>query len=279
MLNGGTSFSLEIIQAPQPTQKFRAALFDLDGTLSLIREGWPTVMLNYFLAELETASRGRETSKALTQLIAKFIGENTGKPTIYQCISLADEITLRGGKALDPQLYLDEYTRRLHERTRSRIAGLSDGSINPDSLIPPGGREFLQKLHDAGFELYLASGTNEEAVKREVGLLGLSSFFNENVYGSRSDDKFFTKATVIENMLKDGLSGAELVGFGDGSVETKNVRAVGGYAVGMATNESRPGTGVDADKRQKLLESGANAIVPDYGDPERLFRFITGESS
>ena len=36
-----------------------------------------------------------------------------------------------------------------------------------------------------------------------------------------------------------------------------------------------PGAGVDAWKRGRLLEAGADVIAPDFGDPERLFRFLT----
>ena len=36
--------SIEIIREPAGRGRYRHALFDFDGTVSLIREGWPEVM-------------------------------------------------------------------------------------------------------------------------------------------------------------------------------------------------------------------------------------------
>jgi DUF971 family protein len=79
---------------------------------------------------------------------------------------------------------------------------------------------------------------------------------------------------VIKRLLKENnLSGEQLLGFGDGFVEIENVRAVGGYAVGVATDEERR-RGINPWKRNRLLEAGADSIIPDYSDPERLIRFL-----
>jgi len=36
---------IEIFRPDLPRGRFRGVLFDFDGTLSLIREGWPQVMI------------------------------------------------------------------------------------------------------------------------------------------------------------------------------------------------------------------------------------------
>ena len=36
---------VEIVNPDLPRGRFSAALFDFDGTLSLVREGWPEVMI------------------------------------------------------------------------------------------------------------------------------------------------------------------------------------------------------------------------------------------
>ena len=124
----------------------------------------------------------------------------------------------------------------------------------------------------------MASGTDECYVKREAELLQLTPFFDGGIYGAQDDYKTFSKALVIERLIKvNAIDGAELVGFGDGYVEIENVRDVGGYAVGVATNEANPGAGVDAWKRGRLLNAGASAIVPDFSEPERLFAFLSGK--
>jgi hypothetical protein len=48
-------------------------------------------------------------------------------------------------------------------------------------------------------------------------------------------------------------------------VEIEFTKAVGGVAVGVASDEEKHGSGVmDPDKREHLLRAGADAIVPDY---------------
>lgn len=266
------SFSLEIIRAPRANRRFRAALFDFDGTLSLIREGWQNIMVPYFVETLlQTSIDAAEAER----IVRDFVDRITGKQTIYQCIRLAEEVEARGGVALDPILYKKEYLRRLQERIQHRIDALSAGNATPDDFVVPGGRRFLQLLRDAGVKLYLASGTDETYVRQEAELLRLTPYFDGGVYGAQDDYKTFSKALVVRRLIETNrLSGEELVGFGDGYVEIENVRAVGGYAVGVATNEARPGGGVDAWKRGRLLEAGADAIAPDFGDPERLFQFL-----
>src|SRR5438477_9074435 len=94
-------------------------LFDFDGTLSLIREGWAEVMTPMF-AELLPLLPG-ETEQARRQLCWEDIMRLNGKQTIYQMLQLAERIKERGGTPRDPLWYKREYLRRLDERIRSRI--------------------------------------------------------------------------------------------------------------------------------------------------------------
>ena len=158
--------------------------------------------------------------------------------------------------------------------TKDRVARLENGDAEPDEYVVPGARRFLERLRGAGVKLYLASGTDEVDVKREAELLRLTSFFDGGIYGAQDDYKRFSKAMVIDQIIdQNKLEGAQLIGFGDGYVEIENVRAIGGYAIGMATLEAAPG-GVDEWKRARLLQAGADAIAPDYSEPEALFNFI-----
>jgi len=270
------SFSIEVVQKRQSSRVIRAALFDFDGTLSLIREGWQNVMVPYFCEELEKAADpNKETTAEIERVVRDFVDKITGKQTIYQCMQLAEEIKARGGTPLEPLEYKKEYLRRLQLRIQNRVDRLASGDARPDDFVVPGARRFLSLLRDSGVKLYLASGTDERYVKQEADLLQLTPFFDGGVYGAQDDYKTFSKALVIERLLKaNQIDGAELVGFGDGYVEIENVRGVGGYAVGVATNEAAPGQGVDQWKRGRLLAAGAAAIVPDFGRSEKLFNFV-----
>ena len=75
---------------------------------------------------------------------------------------------------------------------------------------------------------------------------------------------------VIERILRENnLSGEKLIGFGDGYVEIENVREVGGFAVGVPSNESER-CGIDEWKRERLIRAGANIIIPDYRNIDEL---------
>src|SRR5687767_12168084 len=106
--------------APRPA--ISQVLFDFDGTLSLIREGWPEVMLPMFV-EMVPSLPG-ESEQAKRALLYDDIMRLNGKQTIYQMIQLAERIRERGGKPNEPLWYKKEYLRRLDERIESRREGL-----------------------------------------------------------------------------------------------------------------------------------------------------------
>src|SRR5260370_42636515 len=95
--------------APRPD--ISHVLFDFDGTLSLIRQGWPDVMVPMF-AEFLPALPG-ETEEQRRQLCFDDIMRLNGKQTIYQMIQLAERVRERGGKPREPLGYKGEYLRRL----------------------------------------------------------------------------------------------------------------------------------------------------------------------
>lgn len=261
---------IELVNAGK-TGNFRYAVLDFDGTVSLIREGWQQIMTPYFTDELAATPMGGDIPRAELELRAKeFITLLTGKQTIYQCIYLADEIKALGGKPEDPQVYKDEYHRRLLEHIDHRLSGLASGKIDPETLVVPGSYELLQMLLDHGVTPYLASGTDEVYVLEEARLLGVDKYFGKHIYGAQREYKTFSKKMVIERIVRENhLAGDELIGFGDGYVEIENIREAGGFAVGVASNESER-CGIDEWKRERLIRAGANIIIPDYSDIQAL---------
>jgi len=82
---------------------------------------------------------------------------------------------------------------------------------------------------------------------------------------------------VIERILRENrLAGPELVAFGDGFVEIEDTKAVGGIAVGVASNEATR-QGIDDWKRGRLIQAGADLIIPDFREHERLTRYLFGK--
>ena len=56
--------TLEVVRPRGARRSFRYAVFDFDGTLSLIREGWQGIMIPYFADELAAAPGAAASSSA-----------------------------------------------------------------------------------------------------------------------------------------------------------------------------------------------------------------------
>ena len=263
---------MEIITPLDSNTAFRYALFDFDGTLSLIREGWQEIMIPYFIDVLRQTPQA-EDAKTIEDIVTTFVGRLTGKQTIFQCIKLDEEVVRRGGTQTDPGVYKAEYLRRLGNRIENRLVELRKG-CDPKKYLVPGSIQLLELLGQKGWNLYLASGTDEPDVLAESKLLGLDRYFGKNIYGARDNETACSKETVIRQIVKENnLTGSELVSFGDGFVEIELVAGIGGYAVGVATDEVQR-QGVNQQKRKRLLEAGAAMIIPDFSEAERLAAFF-----
>jgi phosphoglycolate phosphatase-like HAD superfamily hydrolase len=241
-------------------------LFDFDGTLSLIRQGWPEVMVPMFVEMLPRLAG--ETAEEARRLCFEDIMRLNGKQTIYQMIQLAERVKERGQEPRDPLWYKNEYLRRLDERIRDRVEDLRSGRSAADDWLVFGARGLLEHLRARGLALYLASGTDEQYVKQEARWLDLDRYFGPHIYGALDDYKRFSKRMVIERILRENkIKGGQLLSFGDGYVEIENTKEVGGLAVAVASDEAHNGSGrVDEWKRQRLLGVGADVVIPDYRD-------------
>ena len=249
-------------------------VFDFDGTISLIRDGWQNVMVPMMVDFLLTETDPSETRAALEAIVVAFVDRLTGKQTIYQMMQLGEEIARRGGTPQEPLAYKDAYNRRLLPVVEARIAGLAAGTLSAEPLRVPMSLEFLQSLRDMDITCYLASGTDVEFVQNEAKLLGVADFFNGGIFGALREYQKFSKAMVIQNILSDfGLRGSELLIVGDGYVEIENAKAVGAIAIGVASIEDNV-YNMNADKRERLIRAGADIIIPDFRDGARLLEYL-----
>jgi phosphoglycolate phosphatase-like HAD superfamily hydrolase len=151
--------------------------------------------------------------------------------------------------------------------------------LRPDDLTVFGTRALLEMLKQRDLTVYLASGTDEQFVKAEAELLGLTPYFGRHIYGAQDNYKNFSKKMVIERILRENkIPGEQLLSFGDGYVEIENTKQVGGLAVAVASDEAHNGSGrFDEWKRQRLLGVGADLAIPDFRSSEALLNCIFGE--
>jgi phosphoglycolate phosphatase-like HAD superfamily hydrolase len=268
--------SVELASPPAPRPEISHVLFDFDGTLSLIRQGWPEVMVPMFVESLPRLPGEGEAE--VEEIVLGDIMRLNGKQTIYQMIRLTERIRERGGEPREPLWYKHEYLRRLGEHIGGRTAGLAGGAIPADDLLVHGARPLLEHLQGLGLHLYLASGTDEPAVRREAELLDIAKYFGANIFGALDDYKRFSKKIVIDRILQEhGIGGGQLLAFGDGYVEVENTKQVGGFAVAVASDEAGNGSGrVDEWKRRRLLGVGADAVIPDYRDAIPFVDYLLG---
>jgi phosphoglycolate phosphatase len=274
----GTSpwHSVELPAPLEPRPEISHVLFDFDGTLSLIRQGWPEVMVPMFVEVLPRLAG--ETDEQVEQMVLDDIMRLNGKQTIYQMMQLAERISERGGQPREPLWYKHEYLRRLEAHIGARTTGLKAGTIPAEQLLVHGARPLLKHLRERGLHLYLASGTDESAVQHEAALLDITSDFGSNIYGALDDYKQFSKKMIIDRILNEhGIPGRQLLSFGDGYVEIENTKQVGGLAVAVASDEAHNGSGrVDEWKRRRLLGVGADAVIPDFRDAISFVDYLLG---
>src|SRR5512139_1015067 len=95
---------IQILRPGASATHTRVVLFDFDGTVSLIRSGWVDVMVP-MMVEVLLETKSGESEEEIRALVMDFVAQLTGKQTVYQMIELADQVSKRGGKPLDPLVY------------------------------------------------------------------------------------------------------------------------------------------------------------------------------
>ena len=260
--------SVELVDPNIPRGGFRAAVFDFDGTVSLLREGWSRLMAEIGLEHLRDPNLLEYLEREMLLL--------SGKPSIHQMRRLSAIIAERTGSAPDPDALLQIFLTKLIALSAERQERIRSGADAPSAWTVRGTHALLETLRRRGVALILASGTDRAFVKREAELLGLTEFFGERIHGPADNTPDFSKRTVIADFLAElGLPGSALLGFGDGYSETVEVKRAGGTAFGVASAEVGV-PGINAMKRTMLIELGADAIVMDYTDGEELLDWLFG---
>jgi phosphoglycolate phosphatase-like HAD superfamily hydrolase len=268
---------VEVVNPRARRGSFRAAVFDFDGTVSLIREGWAGVMADLGIDLLREQNLLDGPADPVRAYLEDRMLRLSGEPSIYQMRRLAEEVQARGGVPGDPEAYLREYLRRLFAAADVRKARLASGEASPAEWVVPGTHALLDNLRRRGVVLYLASGTDLKYVRQEAGLLKLTEFFGDRVYAPADDTPNFSKRDVVALILREtGIAGDELLGFGDGATETVEVKRAGGVAVGVASAEAGV-PGINRMKRDMLVELGADVVVPDYAGQGQLVAWLFGE--
>ncbi len=273
---------IEIIHkwAEKPAVEY--AIFDHDGTLSTLREGWENIMSPVMIkAVLGNKYQDADESllRKVSDRITEFIDKTTGIQTLVQMKGLLDIIREFGCVSVDEMLdefgYKKIYNDELLKMVREREQKFARGELSLEDLTMKNAIPFLKKLYNAGIKLYLASGTDVEDVAGEAKALGYDSLFEGRIYGAVGDIKKEAKKIVLDRILDSIGSSAsfKVVTFGDGPVEIRETRKRGGISIGVASNELRR-YGLNESKRTRLVRAGADVIIPDFSQSDRLLEVL-----
>src|SRR5262245_50806986 len=86
---------LETVNPNHVRGPFRCAVFDFDGTLSLLRGNWQGLMVP-MMVEVLAATGSGESRVELTAIVEEFVTRLTGQPTMQQMQAMADAVQQRG---------------------------------------------------------------------------------------------------------------------------------------------------------------------------------------
>jgi phosphoglycolate phosphatase-like HAD superfamily hydrolase len=266
---------LEILRPQVHTGRTRYALFDFDGTLSVIRRGWERIMSSLMV---EMISDGNSIPLGVESMVEDYIDRSTGILTIKQMKWLED-IVRRYGRSRNLKTaaeYKKIYNERLLKSVRMRIQNMGGGLDGRDALMIAGARPFLQGLARRGVHLFLASGTDHEYVLEEAAALGIEDFFEGHIYGAHGNSEEDSKELVIARILEENqLQGKELLVVGDGPVEICFARQVGAVALGVAADEDTRET-LSPRKRARLVAACADLLVSNFLHANELVDLFCG---
>jgi rfaE bifunctional protein kinase chain/domain len=273
---------IEIVNKWDHQPQIEHAIFDHDGTISTLREGWELIMAPMMIKAI-LGEKYLDADESLYQKVKErsdeFIDKTTGIQTLVQMKGLIELIREFGcvpeDQILDEFGYKQIYNDELLIMVKLREEKFAKGELSLEDFTLKNAVPFLQKLHDAGIKLYLASGTDEADVKSEAKVLGYDHLFQGRIYGAVGDINKEAKKIVLDRIL-DSIGESALgkvATFGDGPVEMRETNKRGGISIGVASNELRR-YGLNINKRTRLIKAGADVIIPDFSQLPQLLDLL-----
>lgn len=262
---------IEVIGELPTDLQIQHCIFDHDGTLSTLREGWEKIMgpmmvqaiLGPGYGDVDPARVGRVSAE-----VRDFIDSTTGIQTLVQMKGLVDLVRQYGlvpeNEILDEHGYKHIFNHKLLKIIEKRRAKLKSGELSPEHFHIKNALTLLRELHRRGIKLYLVSGTDQADVVAEAQTMGYADMFEGRIFGAVGDVTVEAKKLVVDQIIRENeLSGRRFATFGDGPVEMRETRKGGGLSIGVASDEVHR-FGWNIMKRSRLIKAGANLIVPDF---------------
>jgi rfaE bifunctional protein kinase chain/domain len=273
---------IEIIHRWNEQPVIEYAIFDHDGTISTLREGWELIMAPVMIKAIlgdKYSDADESLFHKVKMRVAEYIDKTTGIQTLVQMKGLLGIIKEFGcvpdSDILDESGYKQIYNNELLKMVKVREKKYKNGELSLEDLTMKNAIPFLQRLYDSGVKLYLASGTDVDDVATEAAVLGYDHLFEGRIYGAVGDVNKEAKKIVLDRILDTIGSAAtgKVVTFGDGPVEIRETNKRGGITIGVASNELRR-YGLNESKRTRLIKAGADVIIPDFSQISQLLKLL-----
>jgi len=270
---------IEVIGDLPTDLQIQHCIFDHDGTLSTLREGWEKIMEPMMVQAIlgpgyEDVDPAR--IRRVTVDVRAFIDRTTGIQTLVQMKGLVDLVRQAGfvseNEILDEHGYKHIFNQQLLKMIEVRMSKLKSGELSPADFQIKNAMALLQELHRRGIKLYLASGTDHADVVAEAQEMGYADLFEGRIFGAVGDITVEAKKLVVDQIIRENdLSAHQFATFGDGPVEMRETRKSSGLSIGVASDEVRR-FGWNMAKRSRLIKAGANLIVPDFSQLPALLK-------
>jgi rfaE bifunctional protein kinase chain/domain len=273
---------IELINKPHAGQEIKHAIFDHDGTISTLREGWEHIMRQMMVKAIlgdKHAKAEQKLFEKVVQYVDEFIDKTTGIQTLAQMHGLIRLVRDFGcvpeKKILDEFGYKKIYNDELLKMVSHRVKKLRAGELSVDDFTVKNSVKFLTRLNEAGIILYLASGSDEEDVINEAQIMGYKDLFKGGIFGSVGEIDKDAKKIVLDRILNSigNANSGQIITFGDGPVEIRETRKRKGFTVGVASDEIKR-YGLNEKKRTRLIMAGADIIIPDFSQMGKLLGFL-----
>ena len=179
---------IELVRDLPPEPVFRHAVFDHDGTLSTLREGWERIMEPTMVRAIlgpRYDDADEDLRRRVDDHVRDYIDQTTGVQTLVQMEGLAELVREYGLAApedvLDAHGYKAIYNEEILALVRRRLARLESGELEPADFQMAGARACLEQLKQRGVSIYLVSGTDTADVEAEARALGYADMFDGGI--------------------------------------------------------------------------------------------------
>jgi bifunctional ADP-heptose synthase (sugar kinase/adenylyltransferase)/phosphoglycolate phosphatase-like HAD superfamily hydrolase len=273
---------IEVVSSVPPRTKVTHVIFDNDGTISTLREGWESIMEPVMMKAI-LGSGWKTAEDALyhrvEERVRDYIDTTTGIQTLVQMTGLVEMVREFGvvpaAHVKDAAGYKAVYNAEILSLVSGRLAKVTRGELGVEDYTLKGVFPMLKAFHQAGVKLHLASGTDQEDLVAEARALGHAPLFEGRIHGAVGDVNIEAKKVVLERILAEigSTGGGDLVTFGDGPVEIRETKRRGGLCIGVASDEVRR-FGWNWKKRSRVIRAGADLVVPDFSQWRTLLGLL-----